>query len=114
MSLALLSTLLAGPALAGPYARTKITYFGEGDEGTNTVFQGRVGYDKQFGAWTPYVELGGGIDTPADENSNGLWVAEIGTKLKLNDRVHTKLKFERFGVDNGTQWKIESNTTYRF
>ena len=82
--IALAATVAAGPAIAGPYTKSKSEFFGQGDTYHRSVQQARVGYEKEVGQFTPYVEVGGGLVTPDSEDTLGLFAVQVGTELDVN------------------------------
>jgi len=105
---------MAAPALAGPYVSTKSEFKGSDSTYKETVNQARLGYDWKLGKLAPYVELGGGAKTPDGGDLDGFVAAEVGTGIKLTDKLSAKAKFEALSFDSKTDWKVEVGTKYRF
>lgn len=105
---------MAAPALAGPYVMTKSEFKGSDDNYSGMQNQARLGYDAKVGKLTPYVELGGGLKTPDGGGNDGFVAAEVGTGIKLTDKLSAKAKIEALGFESSTDWKVEVGTKYRF
>ena len=105
---------MAAPALAGPYVMTKSELKFSDANYKEAVNQARLGYDWKVGALKPYVELGGGAKTPDGGSSTGFTAAEIGTGIKMTEKLSAKLKAEATQASNKTSWKAELSTKYRF
>jgi hypothetical protein len=105
---------LAAPALAGPYVSTKSEFKGSDSTYKETVNQARLGYDWKLGKLAPYVEIGGGAKAPDGFDIDGFVAAEVGTGIKLTDKLSAKAKFEALSFDSKTDWKVEVGTKYRF
>ena len=106
--------MMAAPALAGPYVMTKSEFKFSDENYKEAVNQARLGYDWKVGALKPYVELGGGAKTPDGGDSKGFTAAEIGTAIKLTNKLSAKAKAEAINVSSKTDWKVEVGTKYRF
>ena len=111
---ALAIPMVTAPALAGPYVMTKSEFKGTDDNYSKTVNQARLGYDWKAGSLKPYVELGGGVTTPDGGSNETFTAAEVGTGIKLTDKLSAKAKFEAITADGDTDWKVEVGTKYRF
>ena len=111
---ALALPMVAAPALAGPYVSTKSEFKGSDSTYKETVNQARLGYDWKLGKLAPYVELGGGGKAPNGGDLDGFVAAEVGTGIKLTDKLSAKAKFEALSFDSKTDWKVEVGTKYRF
>ena len=111
---ALAIPMVTAPALAGPYVMTKSEFKGSDDTYKGTVNQARLGYDTKIGKLSPYVELGGGAVAPNAGETDTFVAAEVGTGIKLTDKLSAKAKFEAIGYDSKTDWKVEVGTKYRF
>jgi len=105
---------MAAPALAGPYVSTKSELKFTDDNYKSAVNQARLGYDWKAGALGPYIELGGGAKTPDAGNSQGFVAAEVGTKIKLSNKLSAKAKIEAIDYSTKTDWKAELSTKYKF
>lgn len=105
---------MAAPALAGPYVSTKSEFKFSDENYKETVNQARLGYDWKVGNAKPYVELGGGAKTPDAGSSKGFVAAEVGTGLKLSEKLSAKAKAEFISLSTKTDWKVEIGTKYRF
>lgn len=46
---------------SGPYFSTKSQFFGVSSEYLGALIEARMGYEKDFADWTPYMEVGVGI-----------------------------------------------------
>ena len=106
--------MMAAPALAGPYVMTKSEFKGTDENYGKAVNQARLGYDAKVGKLTPYVEVGGGLVTPDGGDSDGLLAVEVGTGIKLTDKLSAKAKFENIRINSTNDWKVEVGTKYRF
>jgi len=111
---ALAIPMVTAPALAGPYVMTKSEFKFSDENYKEAVNQARLGYDWKAGALKPYVELGGGAKTPDGGDSKGFVAAEVGTGIKLTDKLSAKAKFEALSFDTKTDWKVEVGTKYKF
>ena len=111
---ALALPMVAAPALAGPYVSTKSEFKGSDSTYKETVNQARLGYDWKLGKLAPYVELGGGGKAPNGGDLDGFVAAEVGTGIKLTDKLSAKAKFEALSFESKTDWKVEVGTKYRF
>ena len=111
---ALAIPMVAAPALAGPYVMTKSEMKFTDDNYKSAVNQARLGYDWKVGALKPYVELGGGANTPDAGTTKGFTAAEIGTGMKLSKKLSAKAKVEAINYSTKTDWKAELSTKYRF
>ena len=105
---------MAAPALAGPYVSTKSEFKGSDSTYKETVNQARLGYDWKAGALKPYVELGAGANTPDGGTTKGFTAAELGSAIKLTDKLSAKAKIEASSFSTKTDWKAELSTKYRF
>ena len=106
--------IMAAPALAGPYVMTKSEFKFSDENYKEAVNQARLGYDWKVGALKPYVELGGGAKTPDGGDSKGFTAAEIGTAIKITEKLSAKAKAEAISLSSKTDWKVEVGTKYRF
>lgn len=111
---ALALSAIATPAFAGPYVMTKSEAKFSDDNYKGAVNQARLGYDWKVGALKPYVEIGGGAKTPDGGDSTGFAAAEIGTAIKMTDKLSAKAKIEATQANSVTDWKAELSTKYRF
>jgi len=111
---ALAIPMVTAPALAGPYVMTKSEFKFSDDNYKEAVNQARVGYDWKVGIAKPYVELGGGAKTPDGGDSKGFVAAEIGSAIKLTEKLSAKAKVEAISLSTKTDWKAEITTKYRF
>ena len=111
---ALAIPMMTAPALAGPYVMTKSEFKFSDENYKEAVNQARLGYDWKTGALKPYVELGGGAKTPDGGDSKGFVAAEVGTGIKLTDKLSAKAKIEAISFSTKTDWKAELSTKYRF
>ena len=111
---ALAIPMVTAPALAGPYVSTKSEFKFSDENYKEAVNQARLGYDWKVGALKPYVEVGGGAKTPDGGDSKGFTAAEIGTAIKLTDKLSAKAKAEAISLSTKTDWKVEVSTKYRF
>ena len=105
---------MAAPALAGPYVMTKSEFKGSDSTYKETVNQARLGYDWKLGKLAPYVEIGGGAKAPDGLDIDGFVAAEVGTGIKLTDKLSAKAKVEAISLSTKTDWKAEISTKYRF
>jgi len=111
---ALALPMIAAPALAGPYVSTKSEFKFTDDNYKEAVNQARLGYDWKVGIAAPYVEVGGGAKTPDGGDSAGFAAIEVGTGLKLTEKLSAKAKVEAISLSTKTDWKAEISTKYRF
>ena len=111
---ALAITAFATPAIAGPYVETKSEFKGVDEDFKGQVHQARVGYDWKEGNLTPYIEGGGGFNTPDNGDSEEFTVIELGTKIKLTDDLSAYVKGENYFFSDESKWKVEVGTKYRF
>jgi len=111
---ALAIPMVTAPALAGPYVMTKSEAKFSDENYKEAVNQARLGYDWKVGALKPYVELGGGGKTSDGGDTDGFIAAEVGTGIKLTDKLSAKAKFEALSFDTKTDWKVEVGTKYKF
>ena len=111
---ALAIPMVTAPALAGPYVMTKSEFKFSDENYKEAVNQARLGYDWKAGALKPYVELGGGAKTPDGGDSKGFTAAEIGSALKLTEKLSAKAKAEFINLSDKTDWKVEIGTKYKF
>ena len=111
---ALAIPMMTAPALAGPYVMTKSEFKFSDDNYKEAVNQARVGYDWKLGIASPYVEVGGGAKTPDGGASKGFTAAEIGTGIKLTEKLSAKAKAEFINLSDKTDWKVEVGTKYKF
>ena len=105
---------MAAPALAGPYVSTKSEFKFSDDNYKEAVNQARLGYDWKVGNAKPYIELGAGAKTPDGGASKGFTAAEIGSALKLTEKLSAKAKAEFINLSDKTDWKVEIGTKYKF
>lgn len=106
--------MMAAPAMAGPYVMTKSEFKGANDNYSGAVNQARLGYEGKVGILAPYVEVGGGLVTPDGGDSDGLLAVEVGTGIKLTEKLSAKAKFENIRVNSNDSWKVEVGTKYKF
>jgi hypothetical protein len=112
---ALTLSTLATPAFAGPYVETKHSFNGTDEDYQRALNSGRIGYDKNMGAFTPYVEAGFGVMSPDGLEPMTFTVLEVGGKLKLKRNLSVHAKYENLYLeDDTTKWKVELGTQYRF
>ena len=111
---ALAIPMVTAPALAGPYVMTKSEFKFSDENYKEAVNQARLGYDWKAGSLKPYVELGAGAKTPDGGASKGFTAAEIGTGIKLTEKLSAKAKAEFINLSDKTDWKVEVGTKYRF
>ena len=111
---ALALPMIAAPALAGPYVSTKSEFKFSDDNYKEAVNQARVGYDWKVGIAKPYVEIGGGAKTPDGGASKGFTAAELGSAIKLTEKLSAKAKAEIISLSSKTDWKVVVSTKYKF
>ena len=111
---ALAIPMVTAPALAGPYVSTKSEFKFSDESYKEAVNQARLGYDWKVGIAAPYVEVGGGAKTPDGGDSAGFAAIEVGTGLKLTEKLSAKAKAEFINLSDKTDWKVEIGTKYRF
>ena len=112
--IALAATAVAAPAIAGPYAKTKSEFFGQGDTYHRSVQQVRVGYEGQVGQFKPYVEVGGGIVTPDADDTLGLFAVQVGTTFDVTDKLSGYALVENLHYDEKNYWEGVIGTKYTF
>ena len=113
---ALAFSALATPAFAGPYVKGSVEFTGNNGAYQNRELQARVGYDRTFGKLTPYVELGGGSNTPDGGDGKRAFVAEVGTSFQATEKLAFNAYYEQKNhkdVDD-PEWKVNVGTIYRF
>ena len=116
---ALALSVLATPAMAGPYVSTKSEFKGDEDGYSKTVHQARVGYGtKLSNGIKPYAEIGTGLSA-ADGveifDGDNFTVAEVGASIPITESFSAKAKFEHKWVeDEARDWKFEVGTKYKF
>ena len=112
--IAMAATMAAQPVLAGPYAKTKSEFFGQGDTYHRSIQQGRVGYEHEVGQFTPYVEVGGGIVTPDSGDTEKLIAVQVGTKFDVTDKLSGYALIENLHYGEKNYWKGQIGTKYTF
>ena len=112
--IALAATAVAAPAIAGPYAKTKSEFKGQGDAYNTSIQQARVGYEAEVGNFRPYVEVGGGIVTPNEEDTLGLFAFQVGTKFDVNENLSGYALVENLHYNEKNHWKGVIGTKYTF
>ena len=116
---ALALSVLATPAMAGPYVSTKSEFKGDEAGYSKTVHQARVGYGtKLSNGIKPYAEFGTGLSA-ADGveifDGDNFTVAEVGASIPITESFSAKAKFEhKWGEDEARDWKFEVGTKYKF
>tara|TARA_X000000950_G_scaffold89617_1_gene112747 strand:- start:375 stop:746 length:372 start_codon:yes stop_codon:yes gene_type:complete len=116
---ALALSVLATPAMAGPYVSTKSEFKGDEAGYSKTVHQARVGYGtKLSNGIKPYAEIGTGLSA-ADGveifDGDNFTVAEVGASIPITESFSAKAKFEhKWGEDEARDWKFEVGTKYKF
>ena len=111
---ALAASVAATPAFAGPYTTTKSEFKGQGDGYKTSIQQARVGYEYEVGQFKPYVEVGGGIVTPHQEDTLGLIAVQVGTKFRVNENLTGALAIENLHYNEKNNWKGVISTKYTF
>ena len=115
LAVGLLALGVSAPVLAGPYVSTKSEFKGDEDGYSKMSNQARIGQTFDVGIGKSYAEIGGGIVTPDEGDSEGFQVAEVGTKFKVTDSLSAKAKFEhKWSPDSERDWKFEVGTKYKF
>ena len=112
--IALAASVAATPAFAGPYAKSKSEFFGQGDTYHRSIQQVRVGYEGEVGDWKPYVEVGGGVVTPDSEDSLGLFAVQVGTKVQIHENLSGYGLVENLHYNSKNYWKAQVGTKYTF
>ena len=109
-------SMLATPALAGPYVESKHEFKGTDDDYSKAVHQGRVGYETKLGSLTPYIEGGLGVSVPDGGDVDSFKALEVGTKIKVTKNFSAYGKWENIfqDSDNTRDWKFEFGTKYKF
>ena len=115
-ALAALSAASVAPAMAGPYVTTKVGIKGEDSEMDKNYVETRVGYETKVGNLKPYIEVGPAWETKNGEETTTAKQLEVGSKIKLTDRLSSKVKAEWTLPDDSsvTEWKYEGSLTYEF
>ena len=115
-ALAALSAASVAPALAGPYVTTKVGIKGEDSEMDKNYVETRVGYETKVGNLKPYIEVGPAWETKNGEETTTAKQLEVGSKIKLTDKLSSKVKAEWTlpDSDSVTEWKYEGSLTYEF
>ena len=115
-ALAALSAASVAPALAGPYVTTKVGIKGEDSEMDKNYVETRVGYETKVGNLKPYIEVGPAWETKNGEETTTAKQLEVGSKIKLTDKLSSKVKAEWTlpDSDSVTEWKYEGSLTYSF
>ena len=115
-ALAALSAASVAPALAGPYVTTKVGIKGEDSEMDKNYVETRVGYETKVGNLKPYIEVGPAWETKNGEETTTAKQLEVGSKIKLTDRLSSKVKAEWTlpDSDDVVEWKYEGTLTYSF
>ena len=112
---ALALSALATPAFAGPYVESKHEFKGTDEDFSKQVHQGRVGYEWKTGRLKPYIEGGVGHSVPDAGEGETFYALEVGTKIKVTDKLAAYGKFENiFQEDDTRDWKVEVGTKYKF
>ena len=106
--------MAAQPALAGPYAKTKSEFFGQGDTYHRSIQQVRVGYEGEVGQFKPYVEVGGGLVTPDSDDTEKLIAVQVGTKFDVNEKLSGYALIENLHYGEKNYWKGQVGTKYVF
>ena len=106
--------MAAQPALAGPYAKTKSEFFGQGDTYHRSVQQVRVGYEGEVGQFQPYVEVGGGLVTPDSDETQKLIGVQVGTKFDVNEKLSGYAFVENLHYNHKNYWEGVVGTKYTF
>ena len=115
-ALAALSAASVAPAMAGPYVTTKVGIKGEDSEMDKNYVETRVGYETKVGNLKPYIEVGPAWETKNGEETTTAKQLEVGSKIKLTDKLSSKVKAEWTlpDSDSVTEWKYEGSLTYEF
>ena len=112
--IAMAATMAAQPALAGPYAKSKSEFFGQGDTYHRSIQQARLGYETEVGNFQPYVEVGGGVVTPDSGDSEGLIAVQVGTKFDVTEQLSGYALIENLHYGEKNYWKGQIGTKYTF
>jgi len=115
-ALAALSAASVAPAMAGPYVTTKVGIKGEDSEMDKNYIETRVGYETKVGNLKPYIEVGPAWETKNGEETTTAKQLEVGSKIKLTDKLGAKVKAEWTmpDADDVVEWKYEGSLTYNF
>ena len=113
---ALAFSALATPAFAGAYVKGSAEFTGNNGAYKNRELLGRIGYDREVGKFTPYVELGGGVSTDDGADGENLLVAEVGTGYQLTEKLALNgfYEYKKYADADDPEWKVNVGTTYRF
>ena len=115
LALALAASVVAAPAMAGPYVKSKHEFKGTDEDFSKAVHQGRVGYSFKAGKLSPYIEGGVGVVSPDGGDMENFTALEVGTKVKITDKFDAYGKYENiFNEDSSRDWKVELGTKYNF
>ena len=116
-ALAVLGAASAAPALAGPYVTTKVGIKGEDSEMDKNYVETRIGYETKVGNLKPYIEVGPSWETKNEGDTTTAKQLEVGSKIKLTDKLSSKVKAEWTLPDesgSATEWKYEGTLTSKF
>lgn len=115
-ALAVLGAASAAPAFAGPYVTTKVGIKGEDSEMDKNYVETRIGYETKVGNLKPYIEVGPAWETKNDAETTTAKQIEVGSKIKLTDKLGAKVKGEWTMPDSDdvVEWKYEGTLTYEF
>lgn len=115
LALALAASVIAAPAMAGPYVKSKHEFKGTDEDFSKSVHQGRVGYSFKAGKLSPYIEGGVGVVAPDGGDTENFTALEVGTKVKITEKFGGYGKYENIFNDDSTRdWKVEVGTKYEF
>ena len=107
---------LAAPAFAGPYVKTGHKFTGVDEDYGAAQHQVRLGYETKVGVLVPYIEGGFGVVYPDAGESSTVKALEVGTKMRLTEKLSANAKFENIfkDSDGSRNWKVELKTKYSF
>ncbi len=103
-------------AIAAPYVSTETDIMGVNSEYDATLFTGRVGYewDELESPVVPYVEIGGGVFTNTDGDSDGAFVVESGLSAEITENFDAFISVENIRVSDDNNWLVEFDLRYTF
>jgi len=110
------ASFCSASAMAAPYVSTETDIMGVNSEYDATLFTARVGYewDNLDAPVVPYVEIGGGVFTNTDGDSDGTFVVEGGLFAELTENLGTAVSVENVRISDDNNWLVEFDLRYTF
>ena len=110
------ASFCSASAMAAPYVSTKTDIMGVNSEYDATLFTTRVGYewDNLDAPVVPYVEIGGGVFTNTDGDSDGTFVVEGGLYAEITENLGTSVSVENVRISDDNNWLVEFDLRYTF